>query len=599
MLGLVLLVIIVGNVFLSSFQMNQIDSDKLQENINITNLSQAGYSPWITAESEFTVNVGTQTGSYVGTKTAGDSSFETFAETTSQTLFTHMETITVNTNSYFRLLTNGADASGYTVDASMANAGRTLLARALYSLNGVTSLSASTWNLYYRAWQDSSGSATVMNSPSSCSSSGSEWTNPTNAYSDGSGVAYSQTKDEIENYGGYSFDIPAGAQISQVRVRLDASAGDNDYINLRVSVNGGSSWLSTVYPVYLTTSETTMWVNVTSWTSWTPSQLNSDNLQIQVTHKKSGGSDFVSLDWIPVEVIYVTGSATGHIDVDVKVLQANGQTRATLATNVAASANLGYTPATRSATYQSAAYTVVSQTDYLEVDYYIDVSAAGAVAAHLRLDDTSLSDSEQTRITGVAFSNAYALDIENTYTLNLQDTPLANIGSLEILLTYNAASTSERWLIRAYNWSSGTYSNAGFNDTTGTQPTTAGAWTDYGLSITGNWQNYVSQDGTIMLQIMDGSVGVSQTSLGIDFLGVRANINSASVTLKNSGPTTVHIIALWINSPTIHNRYDMDLYINAGDTEGYNLSGDIVVPSGTYTVKVVTERGNIALNATS
>jgi hypothetical protein len=599
MLGLVLLVIIVGNVFLTTFQMNQLDSEKLQENLNITNIAQTGNGAWLTTNTEFTVNVGTQTGSYTGTSAVGDGSFETFTEATSQTLFAHMETLTVNANNYYRLLTSEADASGYTVNASMANTGRTLLAKSLYSLSGVSSFSASTWAFFYRAWQDSSASTTITNSPSSCSDSGSGWTNPTNAYSDGTGVAYSQTKDQVENYGGYGFALPAGAQVTEIRVRLDANNGGNDYINLRVSVDGGSSWLSTTYPVYLTSSETTTWVNLTSWTAWSPSQLNGDNLRIQVTHKKSGGSDFVSLDWLPVEVTYRTGSATGHVDVDVKVLQANGQVRTTLATNVAASTNLDLSPDTLSGTYQCSAYNVVDQTDYLEIDYCIDVSSAGAASAHLRLDDMTLATSSQTRVAGVAFSNFFRLSIENNYTLNLQSTPLANIGSLEVLLTYNASSTNERWVIRAYNWNLGAFSIVDFNDTSGTQPSTAaGAWTNYTLHISGDWQAYVSPEGTIKLQIADANVGASQTSLSIDFLSVRALVSSASISLKNSGPTTVHIIALWVNSPTVHNRYDLNLYINAGDTETYTFGADIGLPSDSYTIKVVTERGNIAVNST-
>jgi hypothetical protein len=599
MLGLVLLVIIVGNVFLSSFQMNQMDSDKIQEKLDITNVAQQETATWITAQNEFTLNIGTRTDTFLGTCIAEDGTFETFIEAIAQTLFPHIEAITVNGESYLSLSINSATSAGYTADASMATAGRTLFAKALYSLAGSSSFSASTWTVHYRAWQDAqSAESTITNSPGSCYSLGQEWTKPTNAYTDDGISAYSVTKDEVESYSGYNFDIPEGAQISQVRIRLDANNGGNDYINVRVSVDGGSSWLKTVYPVYLVSSETTNWVDVTSWTKWTPDQLNKDNIHVQVTHKKSGGADSVSIDWIPVEVTYLAESATAYVDVDVKILRADGTVRTTLATAVGASSNLGATAQTLSGTYNAEAYNVVSQTDYLEIDYYVNVASAGTGYAHLRIDDKELADSEQTRITGMTAANAYRLNIENSYSLDLQDTPLSSLSGLEVLLVYNASELDEKWIIRAYNWETHTFSDAGFNDTMGTQPETAGSWSTYALQITENWKNYVSSTGEVRLQISDGSTGASQTSISIDFLGVKALIGGTGITLKNSSASTVHIIALWVNSPTIHNRYDLDLYLNSGKSTT-TFPAEVEIPTGSYILKAVTERGTIAVYSNS
>jgi len=64
--------------------------------------------------------------------------------------------------------------------------------------------------------------------------------------------------------------------------------------------------------------------------------------------------------------------------------------------------------------------------------------------------------------------------------------------------------------------------------------------------------------------------------------------------LKNAGPSTVHIVSVWVNDATVHKRYDADIFINSGDTLSYQRL-DIILPEGKYVVKVVTERGNIAV----
>ena len=84
MLSLVLVVIIVGNVFLWSYQMNQLDMDRMQETLSLTNVTRITRSPWFTAQTEFSINAGSRlSGTYTDT-TALDSSFETFREEKAQ-----------------------------------------------------------------------------------------------------------------------------------------------------------------------------------------------------------------------------------------------------------------------------------------------------------------------------------------------------------------------------------------------------------------------------------------------------------------------------------------------------------------------------------
>jgi Na+-transporting NADH:ubiquinone oxidoreductase subunit NqrC len=64
--------------------------------------------------------------------------------------------------------------------------------------------------------------------------------------------------------------------------------------------------------------------------------------------------------------------------------------------------------------------------------------------------------------------------------------------------------------------------------------------------------------------------------------------------IKNTGPIGLHIVAVWVSNSTVHQRYDADVFLNAGESVIY-IRADITVPQGTLLAKIVTERGNLAV----
>jgi Na+-transporting NADH:ubiquinone oxidoreductase subunit NqrC len=76
MLSLVLLVIVVSNVVLWSFQMNQFDLDRMHENVIVANVTRVkDSSSWFTAQREYTVNFGSRiSGIYTDTQTIDNQS---------------------------------------------------------------------------------------------------------------------------------------------------------------------------------------------------------------------------------------------------------------------------------------------------------------------------------------------------------------------------------------------------------------------------------------------------------------------------------------------------------------------------------------------
>ena len=190
------------------------------------------------------------------------------------------------------------------------------------------------------------------------------------------------------------------------------------------------------------------------------------------------------------------------------------------------------------------------------------------------------------------YGQSNRLDIDGTFVIDVSTYPLDYIQTLEIQLSYRADDAGEKWYLKAYNWSSSTYSDSGFNSTAGHTPTTG--WDYYAVNLTDGWRSYVQDNGTIYVKVVDEGADSNQTTIDIDFLGVRVAINGARFTFKNKGSLTFHLVSLWVINSTIHKRYDLDIFVNSADTLSY-LRADIRLPNGQYTVKVVTERGNIAI----
>jgi hypothetical protein len=73
------------------------------------------------------------------------------------------------------------------------------------------------------------------------------------------------------------------------------------------------------------------------------------------------------------------------------------------------------------------------------------------------------------------------------------------------------------------------------------------------------------------------------------------NFTSGSqFTFENDGGLTVHLVSLWVINSTEHQRYDINVFINSAETKTY-IREDITLPTGNYTLKVVSERGNTAV----
>jgi hypothetical protein len=184
------------------------------------------------------------------------------------------------------------------------------------------------------------------------------------------------------------------------------------------------------------------------------------------------------------------------------------------------------------------------------------------------------------------------LEINGAFPVDISAYPLNSVQTVEILLRYRSSDADEKWYLEAYDWTSSTFRDFGFNSTSGHLPTTG--WDDYAVGLTDQWNSYIDSSGTIRLRIFDEASDANQTTVDIDFIGVRVITDAVRFTFENDGSFTSHLVALWIDNSTLHQRYEISVYVNAGDAVSYSRA-DVDLPEEPYTVKIITERGNAAL----
>jgi hypothetical protein len=184
------------------------------------------------------------------------------------------------------------------------------------------------------------------------------------------------------------------------------------------------------------------------------------------------------------------------------------------------------------------------------------------------------------------------LDINGTFSIDISSYPLAHIQSVEMQLRYSVDDIGERWYMKAYNWTSGVFSNVGFNSTNGHSPSVG--WNSYAVNLTDKWRSYVGNDGRIIVKVHDQVPDSSRTNVDIDRLAVRAVVNGAVFAFQNKGSRTAHLVSIWVWDFAAHRRYETDIFVSSGETLSY-ARVDIALPDGQYAAKVITERGNTAV----
>ena len=508
--------------------------------------------------------------------------FKSYVSATSATtLYAHQDTISIGGTAYYKLLPSSADASGLTLSASMGSS-RILFqnGKFVYSLQGVSSIPASTWTMYYRAWKDVSaiafdnvGSGDTGNSTSTAFS----WSHTTGSGLNrimivGVSIRSSSVTVSSISYGSQSLTyirrdtnyynsvrselwylIAPNSGINIVTVTLSSGAratggsctytgvdqtspidGNNGVsgttwgyppysVSQSVIVDTANSFLlghiairGSDYPPYSVASvssegngQTQRWDEVTSSFSGNVRGHGSDKGPVGAGSQSMSWTLSWSADWAVSVVAFrpASNQATGHASVDILIRKSDGSVRAIIATDVAASADLSSTQTTLSGTYSWTTYNVVDQTDYLEIDYYVDVTTTGPSNAYLRIDDNSLPTSDQTRATNVLLPSEYTVEVEFT---GSSDTQSWNqiVWAVDSQFTTSSVTTT----LQLWNYHTGSYPTSGDGYLSYTSSSSQGTDETKTQTITSNPTYFKDSSGNWKLKIKGVKTTTSQFS---------------------------------------------------------------------------------------
>jgi hypothetical protein len=488
--------------------------------------------------------------------------------TSAQSLHAHQEGTIVGGNSYSLKKLESADSAGTSLTAPMYATGRSLLGKFVYPLTGISSIPASTWTEYYRAWRDpdqgiaydSTGSGNntggtmnitwthvvgsgfnrfmvigisirtvtvsassvivgarsatwLRNDTRSTGVRGEIWylVNP-----DSGSQNVTVTLSAVSKASGGSVSYTGVDQMSPIdNHSANATAGFNPSISL--TTTAANNWIfsnlaiSGTYTVAVHgAGQTHRYYEIGTGGSASSRAGDDGDDRIAIAAGSYTMSWTMSFSAEAVaQAVAIKPAPVGHVDVDISILKSDSTIRTLIATNVANSADLTSTPTTLSGTYDWAAYPVVDQTDFLEIDYYVDVgSGTSGVFAYLRIDDSALPQDDQTRTINVTLQYEQAVEVELTGTCN-------TYSWTQLQWAVDSAWTADSVAVamQLYNYTLGAYPTSGNGFVSYVSNTMANTDEEKTQTIIANPQHFRNATGNWKIKVK----GVKTISAPFDF----------------------------------------------------------------------------------
>jgi hypothetical protein len=184
------------------------------------------------------------------------------------------------------------------------------------------------------------------------------------------------------------------------------------------------------------------------------------------------------------------------------------------------------------------------------------------------------------------------------YTAEVEFTGVSNTESWTYLnWTTNTALTvsSVSVTIQLYNFTSGAYQDSGYGYTTFTSSAAPNTDENSTQMTSIKATDFRNATGFWKIKIKGVKSVASAFDLKADFVQFQEQkAGGTQLTLENGGSLTAHITSIWITNSVSHQRYVADMYINSGETWSQTYP-DMNLPSGICSIKVATERGNMAV----
>jgi hypothetical protein len=153
--------------------------------------------------------------------------------------------------------------------------------------------------------------------------------------------------------------------------------------------------------------------------------------------------------------------------------------------------------------------------------------------------------------------------------------------------------------LQLYDYALGSYPTSGNGYIAYTSSSTPNTDENQSQTINVDSTDFRNATGYWKVKVKGVKAGSTQFDFKADWVEFKPFGGSGTLfTFKNEGSLTVHLVSLWINNSTHHQRYEVSIFINSGETTSY-VRSDISLPDRPYVVKVATERGNIAVYSES
>jgi hypothetical protein len=300
-------------------------------------------------------------------------------------------------------------------------------------------------------------------------------------------------------------------------------------------------------------------------------------LMAKFVYQLNGVSSIPASTW----TIYYRASQS-HVNieslcnVDILIRMSNGTVRSTIATNAANSTILTSSTswATLSGTYSLATYTVVAQTDYLEIDQYrVVTKVKSGYLVNLGIDDNTLAVADQTRATNINLPSQYTSEVEFSGSSNTQPW-YQLVWSVDSAWTTGSVTVT----IQVYNYTASGYPTSGNGYSSYTSSATASMDETRNQTITTNPTHFRNATGYWKIRIR----GVKSTASQFDFKADWAEFKPSHYT-EYSVSTEFPFSSMTKNPPTQLNFTIVSEYDIASVSvtiQAWNYSSSTYVTSG-------------------
>ncbi len=550
MLSLVLVVIIVANVVLWSYEMNEVDWEKMRENICITDVKHsAGIQSYNPSHHIIEGSTDWSSGS-ISDLTTNDNVYMTF-----RSYYSGMDKIYFASN-----VSSDVDSSediGTNSNFSAQQAGPDSI---MDTLSESSSTKEERWI-----------------SPSTHEDPGDEWNNETNAY-DEDGETYAMNS------------IPGGDSWCQYLVLTHSPVNCS---KIRYYIGRESSAINQVeIELYNGT-----WTNVYSgegiWSTWTNVSFPKtpvskmrfrflNTMPAQERRVYVYETDFLQekeppnyrldleVQWIgishnePDEWLTIFGGTMGSEDIGVDVWNGSAWE------NVFPDLSSGWNNISVSAYLVSSNFTIRFK-DGTETDDTIQDS--------WDLDVTLLH----------VWSEEFKAEVEFTGYSSTDEWSQLN-------WTVNYAWTTDlvNVTLQLFNYTLGGYPTSGFGYLSYISSEILGIDESESQTVSINPTHFRNTTGHWKMRIRGIKTTDTEFDLKADWIEYRTVKAGTTFEFENKGSLTCHIVSLWVNNATKHQRYDLDIFINSGQTKSH-VCDYIRLPANHYRAKVITDKGNIAI----